>query len=131
MNRMVGKYKNRDIKIESLYLTETYEGLLVGRKDDERRNVEIVNAKIDKETSELFGFHTPHCIANYDDIDYKKPLPREVVYANLVCHAPIKEGDGSHLVLAWFQDHNQDPFTMASEKIKTIDWEKKAEDFEY
>ena len=53
----------------------------------------------------------------------------ETVYAFLKCYEPIKEGDGSSIILVWFQNPDQDPFAAVCEKLKTIDWGKEAKDY--
>lgn len=131
MNRAVGKYKDQEIKISALYLCGTYDGLLLGRLDDKWRNIELVNVKIDRESQKLFGAHVPYCIVDYHEIEYSKRLPPEIVFARLDCGEVVKKGDGSHLILVWLQDSSRDPFAEASEKLKTINWEEHAEDFEY
>ena len=78
---------------------------------------------------ELFGLHKSYCIANLEEIDYNKPLPEEVVYVLLECAAAVNEGNGSYLVLVWFQHSNQDPFLLVKEKLEIIAWEKCAQDY--
>jgi len=131
MKRAIGKYRDEDITIAALHLAETYAGLLMGSRSDKWLNIERVNVTIDKEAGRLFGSHIPYCITNYNEIDYSKPLLPEIVYTYLTCSTPIKKWDGSHLVLVWMQEDGCDPFTMSIEKLKTIDWEKHAIDFQY
>lgn len=129
MKRIVGKYKDEDITISVLHLTQTYGGLIIGNKSNKSLNMRIVDAAIKKEPARLFGLDRPYYIVKYSQIEYDKPLPPEIVYAWLSCSAPIKEGHGSHLFLIWLQESDQDPFAMAVEHMKTIVWEKEARDF--
>jgi len=126
--RVIGKYKGKDIKIITLHLAQTYGGYLCGKK--ETMNLEIVASKIGQKSTELFGLHVPYYNTDLNDIDFKNALPLETVYVELECFVPIKEGDGSALVLVWFQNPGDDPFIIAKEKLKGIIWEEKAKDFE-
>lgn len=128
--RVIGKYKDQDVVIKSLYLLETYEGYLLKQRGDFSLDADIVKDKIAQKAYELFGLHKPYCIVNVQDIDYRQPLPEEVVYVLLECNAPVGQGKGSYLVLIWFQHTDQNPFKLAADNLKTIEWEKHAEDFE-
>ena len=131
MRRVIGKYKDQDISMSALHLAGSYDGVLLGRRNDRWFNIERVNVAVDKESARLFGTHVPYYIADYKEIDYSKSLPAEAVYVYLECAASVKEGHGLHLILVWFQEAGQDPFAMAAERIKSVDWEKEARDFEY
>jgi len=126
--RVIGKYKAKEIKVLSLFVTQTYGDLLCGSR--KAMNLEIIASTIGRTSIKLFGSHVPHYNADINNIDMEDYLPPETIYADLECFAPIKEGDGSRLILVWFQDSSQDPFTVAIEKLKTIHWEKHAEDYE-
>jgi len=124
--RRIGSHKGSEINVESVFLRKTYEGYLVG--NHQVINQEIIGGEIRGSVRKYFG-EVPWYLVG-DDIDPCKLLPVETVLAKLVSWKPIGEGDGAHLVLVWFQEYGKDPFTMAAEKFKTIDWEKEAEDFE-
>ncbi|MFH1771362.1 MAG: hypothetical protein ABH872_00925 [Candidatus Omnitrophota bacterium] len=127
--RVAGCYKNNKIILKSLYLCDTYESFPQGSMH-EVVNKEIVNTKIDENSANFFGIHTPSRLIGQNNIDYKNPLPSETVYALLECEAPVKKGSGSFLVLIWFQDSDCDPIQSLSGKLKEIDWAESAKDFE-
>lgn len=128
MGRIVGRYLDTDIRIDSLYLRNTYTGFTAGRT--KAVNAEIVNSKIDIQTADLFGAHLPYHIVDREALDYSAELPPETVYAHLECARPIAGGHGSHLVLVWFQGYDDDPFAVAKGHLRRIDWEKHAADFQ-
>jgi len=128
--RKVGRYKNKDIRIRDLHISETYANYLLFSKDArEGVNREIIDSDIGNKVYNLFGSSRPITIADHEYIDYKKRLPSFICYAWLVAREPIKQGSGSHLILVWLQNGNQDPFAVAAEKLENIDWEKHAFDF--
>jgi len=128
--RNISKYKNKETIIDSLFLTETYSGYLALSKNVyERENTKIINKGIKKTVSRIFGKNRPICVVEKDLINLNELLPEIIVYAWLTNSEPISEGDGSHLILVWFQDSGQDPFVVAKEKIEKIIWEKEAKDF--
>jgi len=128
--RVVGEFKGAEIVLTDLILKETYGHIVCGKRDDFWLNHEIVAVKIDKETSALFGIHIPYFIVNSLNIDFAKPLPPEVVYARLECFHPVEKGEGSWLVLAWFQKPNQNPFRLLVKYLKEHNWKKLAADFQ-
>ena len=127
--RVIGSYKEKDIIVKSLYLLETYQGYLLGQRGDFSLNANIIKDKIEEKVHELFGLHKSYCIANLEEIDYNKPLPEEIVHVFLECGAAVKEGNGSYLILVWFQHSTQEPFKLAEDKLKIIDWQRCAQDF--
>ena len=131
--RIVGQYKGQDICLDSLYMQDTYAGHLLGtNQGQEEINLKIVNKRVKIRAERIFGSNCPCCIANQTELDYKQRLPAETWHAWLTCSLPIgykSEYDGSHLILIWFQNTDQDPFTLAEEHLKQIDWEKYAKDF--
>ena len=131
--RIVGQYKDVNILIDSLYMQGTYAAYLEGiKQQQEEINLKIANKQVKIRTERIFGSNRPCYVAGQKIIDYKQRLPAETWHAFLTCSLPIgdkSEYDGSHLVLIWFQNADQDPFALAKEHLKQINWEKYAKDF--
>ena len=60
------------------------------------------------------------------EIDNKKRLPSVEVTACLECAAGTNERNRSDLILAWFQEADEDPFAKVVSHLRTISWEEKA-----
>lgn len=129
--RSIGRFKDSDIYVDAIHVQDTYGGFgfLIGKAED--RNFKIVNYLVGEKAIMLFGSSLPYHICGHNEIDYNKRLPDEVVWAHLSSGAPIGKGHGSQLVIAWFQEEGKDPFGEAVVRLKSINWEKAAEDFEY
>ena len=129
--RSVGQYKGVDIKITHMYLSDTYGGFLLGpsAKKLEMWNHILVDEKIPERIVKLWGIGWAYHLM---EIDYKKELPSTEVIARLECPKGIKEKSYvSGLVMAWYQEPEEDPFDSAVANLKQIVWEKEAKDFEY
>ena len=125
--RKIGEYKGGGVYIASLFIRLTYSDYLACRQDDPALNREIVHKTVKKLVRDKFDSSLPHVVAGLKEIDYKKHLPFETVIAELHGSGP-KEKSNYGLIMVWFQYTNQDPFVVASEKFKTIDWENEAMD---
>lgn len=131
--KIVGKYKDRDVRITDIYICETYgTHLLLSENYLESANQDILSKNVPNTASRLFGDWVPLCIAGIEQIDLKKWMPGVMAYAWLV-GAPIEESrfDGSHLVLVWLQDTAEGFFERAESHLKQIAWEEKAKDYEF
>ncbi|GEM_PF-5183752 len=128
--KVVGKYKDRDVRIISMYINETYGGYLILSDNVlERENRSILSERVKKTIERLWGDNRTVYVMDLDQIDYKKRLPRVMVYAWLL-GTPIKEDqDGSHLFLVWLQDSDADPFIKAGEYFQKLEWEKMAKGY--
>lgn len=125
---IVSLYQNRfPIVVDKLRRLETY-GEYSRMGNIEVVNLEVVNVTIEKLCHEFFG-RIPYVISDYKNIDYKKPLPPELVIAKLTCCKPIRMGNGSSLLLAWFQQQGESCFKNARKHFRHIKWEEKAQDF--
>ena len=107
--RAIGKFKDKDVLLRTLHLGETYEGFLLGDPNNPALNQRVINVKIKEKVNKLFGRGRPFRIIGKEKIDYSAPLSHETGYAWLECLDPIKKGDGSYLILVWFQSKEQDP----------------------
>jgi hypothetical protein len=133
--RIVGKYKEQAIRLDSLHMGKTYGGFLLGPSE---RHMECWNGGIlkdleAKECARLFGAHRPTFIIGRDGFDLKKRLPQVYVLAWLSCASTVKNADedGSHLVIIWFQESDEDPLSKFPELVTALDWESNARDFCY
>lgn len=134
--KTVGKFKEKDIRLVSFHMSETYGGFLLGpsEKRMEECNVNILKDLEGKECGRLFGDGRPTLIAERDSFDLKKRLPSVYVLAWLSCTSIVRDPDengGSHLILIWFQGQEEDPFAKLASLMSSIDWEKYARDFSY
>jgi hypothetical protein len=132
--RIVGQYKDSDIRITDMYMSETYGGFLsLSEKRYEEVNRRLVNEDIPKMIERLWGQDMVFCVANLEKIDYKQLLPPVMVIAWFSCNKPVNvsAAHGSNLFIAWFQESDHDPFAKAVTNLKQISWEKQAEDFWY
>lgn len=131
--RVVGQYKNCDIRITGLYVSETYAGFLaLSEKLYDQANRRIVNEDIAKSLERIWGKWSKDrvvCIIDLDKIVYNQLLPEVRVIVSLCCLEPIQEGHASDLYMAWFQEPDEDPFAKATSNLRKIVWEEKAKDF--
>jgi len=130
MRIKIGKYKDNDVVIESLHMSDTYLGY--GDGPASAINKDLVPNRILERAKRLFGGGVPIHIVDLDKLDYSRPLPGITVFVDLVCWIHIKDTESSHsrMTLVWFQKSDQDPFAMAKEKFEEADWEKQAVDCE-
>jgi hypothetical protein len=123
--RIVGQYKGCDIRMTGLQMSETYGGFLLGptEKTFETVNWEMINVGIPRRVEKMWGKDRALHVM---EIDYKKRLPSVEVIVCLECAAGTNEGDYSDLILAWFQESDEDPFAKVISNLKNIEWEKRA-----
>ncbi len=132
--RIVGKFKNEDIRLDSLHMSKTYGGFLLGPSE---RTMEECNAIIlgdlQGKCDRMFGEGQPSLIVGKDDFDLKKSLPNIYCFAELTCISTVQDSTehGSYLILIWFQNTEDDPFNKLPAVVSLIDWEKYARDFSY
>jgi len=120
--RIIGQYKGSDIKITDLHMSETYGELLLAPSEKmyEAVNWEMINVGIPKRVEKMWGKDKRLHVM---ETDYKGKLPGVEVIVRLDCGAGKKEGDCSDLILAWFQEPDEDPFAQAVSNLKKISWE--------
>jgi len=133
--RNVGKFKDKDIRLNSFHMGETYGGFLAGPSDKwmEEHNVNILKRLEGEYCTSIFGSNRPTFIIGKDSFDLKKRLPNAYVMVWLSCPSTVQDPDqhGSHLVLMWFQDPAEDPFLKLAPMVSLSKWEKHARDFQY
>jgi hypothetical protein len=130
--RIVGQYKGEDINLTDLHMSETYGGFLLGPSEKrlEETNRRLADEDIPQWIVKVWGENRPSYI--YDlGIDYKARLPSVRVIVWLTCNKGIKDGDLSDLILAWFQESDDDPFAKLISNLKKFNWEDKAKDYLY
>ena len=124
----------RTVKVDAFYYNRTYSGLITGRPN------RIINGKVVSKALTrmqlIWGERPIHMIPpNIDDKTSKHPkLPPIEVTVWLTCNDPIDSSFmGSELVLIWYCDEWKDESiaNIFHENIKSIDWEKHAEDFDW
>ena len=123
--RIIGQYKGCDIRLTGLQMSQTYGSLLSGPSEQmfESINWEMINVGIPQRVEKMWGKDRKLHVM---EIDYAKRLPEVEVIACLECASGTNEGDRSTLILAWFQDPDEDPFAKAVSNLKMINWEEKA-----
>ena len=125
----VAFYKGKAISVSDLYFGKTYAGYLALRDDAyERANNKIIQEQVPQRVESLFGSDRPFQILTDSSL---KKLPELIVYAWLTSSACLKEGDGSNLILVWFQEADVDPLIELKNVMRTLDWEKNAKDFSF
>jgi len=131
--RIIGQYKGANIRMTSMYMSQTYGGYLsMSKRWHEDRHRNMIDVNIPEEITHLYGKDRPYCIAGLDKVDYKQEFPPVKVIAWLSCCELIEDSTahGSHLVMVWFQQRDDDPFVKAVANLKEISWEDNAKDFE-
>ena len=83
--RVVGQYKDTDIRLTDLHMSKTYGGWLTdpSGKRLEEANWEMINVGIPKRVEKMWGTNTALHVM---DIDHKNRLPEVEVMACLKCH---------------------------------------------
>lgn len=122
--RTVGLYKEKDITIKSFHVEGTYDGCPGGPARG--FNIGIINS-IYLTVNKAFGAY-PWYVANPGNLDKNLCFPPQIVYAHLVCEAPIIMGSASTLVLVWFQQEGDDVYDRAAKHLSKVDWGKRAFD---
>lgn len=118
-----------DIFIESLFLVETYAGVLAGHPS---HLPALIMEGVKKDAVDVFGANTRLLMVETEKLDLNKKLPEERVIALTKCNKPANDARffGSFLLLTWFQNSNEDPFIRATKILETIDWQREAEDYD-
>ena len=130
--RIAGQYKDHEVKVDILCVRPTYERyILIGCEGLKTVNAKIIDLHIGEMVRQLFGPNRPSYICDAKMMSPAAKLPEETGYAWCACDLPIEKGDGSYLILVWFQDSKQDPFAVLKERLKNVDWENEASDFYY
>jgi hypothetical protein len=127
--RIVGNYKGSDIRITGLHMSETYGSFLAGPTQSlfESVNWEMINVGIPQRAEKMWG---KDLRVHVMELDFKKRLPGIEVLAKLNCSESVKDGDCSDLILAWFQESDEDPFAKATTNLKKFSWEEKARTYD-
>ena len=127
--RVVGQNKGCDIRLTDLYMGQTYGGFLSGssEKNYEAVNWEMINVGIPQRVEKIWGKNRK---LHVFEIDHTKRLPGVEVIAWIHCSQGVGAGESSDLVLAWFQEGDEDPFAKAASNLKAINWEEKAQSYD-
>ena len=135
--RSIAKFKEKDIKVDALYMDMTYGGFLAGPSKNrmEEANVGILDNAKGRECVRLFGEDRPTLIIGAERLNLKELLPDVEVLAWLSCLSPV-QGEApsncfSHLVVIWFQEKLDDPFEKLSALMKDVDWDACAENVDW
>jgi hypothetical protein len=132
--------KKYNPKIEALHYVHTYAGQLCVPFDRDNQiyeNMKIIREIVPKKLSDYFhlgqeqGNPIIYTSILPDGVDMGKRLPKIIVYIRLEAEPITEEGDRSFLHLVIFQNEEENPFEKINETLKTIDWEKSAEDFQF
>lgn len=129
-------YSGRVIHLCQLFQSPTYAGLLEGQPSASL-NKEIIEKAMRDVGERLWNAGTPHLIEPVIQVraGYSTPsLPPAVCLASFECFQGVSdpdEGYMSSLSLVWFQDDFALPIDpLILDKIKAVDWERLAEDWE-
>jgi hypothetical protein len=120
----------RVVHVDAFSVEPTYAGMLAGDPDKELNDeiiaAALLNAGQDERKTHLVEpvIITSECGAPL--------LPEWTCKAWLVCHNPIKKGDGSELIVVWFAyvvfDHPLN--AVVANAAIDLPWDELAEDFE-
>lgn len=134
--RVVGKFNEKDIRLVTLYMSETYGGFYVGPSE---KHMEEINKRIlvrfeEDQCKRLFGDIIPTLLIGKNSFDLKKRLPEVFCFAVLESSPMPQHTDegefGSFLVLIWLLDEAEDPFKKLEEIVKTVDWNANARNYD-
>jgi hypothetical protein len=123
----------RSVAVEALYYQRTYLSLLLGLPDQEMNDGIVEETRT--EVARLWNARRVCVIPPViNESDPAHPvLPPVCFAARLCCYQPIVEPNaGSALVVVWFRGEcsNEPMDKIASAAIRSLAWEKLAEDFE-
>lgn len=115
-------------KLDSIHITRTYSGCYEGVP-----SVESIIESAKANSNKMFGVR-PILILDYETKlvgknyrgEEQRMLPEWQHIAWISSYTPLKDGDGSHLVVIWFSEN---PSCDMVPVIDKIDWEKHAEDW--
>jgi hypothetical protein len=134
--RIVGKFKNQDIRLETIYVSGTYGGFLSGPSKSRllETNKRLLEDIQTSKCNRVFGYDFPvylHCSSEPDFLSQR--LPPVYVMAYLSSGALLQDdaSNGSHLILIWLQELQEDAFVKVSKVVSEVDWEKHAKDFQF
>ena len=135
--RIVGKFNDKDIRLDSFHMSKTYGGFLCGPsgKFVEEFNIRILKDSQGRECDRLFGKDNTSLIIGVENLNLKEMLPDVEAFARLSCLSPVRgkelSSGFSELIVIWFQEKTENPFDKLSELIKDVDWDVKAENIEW
>jgi len=120
----------RVVHVDAFSVEQTYAGMLAGVPDKELNDEIIADALLNEEWSERKTHLIEPVIITREC--GAPVLPPCICRAWLVCHDPVKKGDGSELVVVWFAYAVFDYPLNAVVANAAIDlpWDELAEDFE-
>lgn len=118
------------INLDSIHINRTYAGCLEGTPSPEESIAyakERVNHRMFWDGPVLVLAPEIKVVGMGRHGEERRKLPQWCHTAWLTSWTPVKEGDGSHLVVIWFAE---EPSCDVAPIIEKIDWEKHAEDWE-
>ena len=119
MKKIIGKYKDEDIFINSMHIEYTYAGTACGFT---KANKYVVEKEIPDHCARNFG-DAPIHIVGKESLDYSEHFPENIVYAHIMTCCPYC---GNSLILVWFQNDDKDFFEEAKKGIEGVGWEEES-----
>jgi hypothetical protein len=120
----------RVVHVDAFSVEQTYGGMLAGVPDKELNDEIIASALLSEEWGERkTHLIEPEIIKGAGGALF---LPEYTCKAWLVCHDPVKKGDGSELVIVWFAYvvFNHPLNAVVANAAIDLPWDELAEDFE-
>jgi hypothetical protein len=122
----------RDVDLVALEQWMTYRGLLMGSPDCTWNEKFLVRAMNRAREGCRHGGE-PHLISpsRRDGRNGEQWLPAVTCIGQLVSHRPVRSGDGSSLVVVWYQDDYAFPIAEpALTSLLELDWKTLATDYQ-
>ena len=117
MKKLIGSYKGEDIYIFKIHIDGAYDDSACGGPVANR---DIIERIIPEACKIYFGDYVPLHIAAKEKLNLEEELPDDIVYA---CIGTCCQLCGDHLIMAWLQESDMDPYVEAQKHFKEVDWE--------
>lgn len=123
-------HNNIEYYLKKFHFSPTYDGMF-GNATSALNKMIINEIELPKDWVNI-----PFTLINVSGEKIEDVLPYSIVYAWLTTDTTVsdKEACGSHLVIGWFDDFNNNQIdfnSMLQSKLDLITWSEKAEDFDY
>ena len=116
MKKLIGNHKGEDIYIFQIHIDGAYDNSACGGPVSNRW---IIEETIPESYKRYFGDYVPLHIAGKEKLNLEEELPDDIVY---VCIGTCCQLCGNHLIMAWLQESDMDPYEEARKHLKEVDW---------
>jgi hypothetical protein len=125
----------RKVRLEQVYIAETYEGLMIKNPDKPWTRINQIHFTNDPVRTNKLWFNAPVTTLGSDHYraHLEQQLPRLRFIARLASSTPAKDTKRmvSELVAVWFQDELHPILSPENlERLKAVNWDNLAQDFD-